>query len=124
MARRVDTSAAPRTPLSRDRVLQAAIELADKGGAEAVTMRRLAQKLGVEPMSLYNHAANKEDILDGMVEIVMGEINDVVSGLDVSSEDWKGSMRRRVLAARAVHLARPAPRRSRPAPRGGLTVGS
>ena len=104
MARRVDTSAPPRIPLSRERVLQAAIELADEGGAEAVTMRRLAQKLGVEPMSLYNHAANKEDILDGMVEVVMGEINDVVSGLDVSSEDWKGSMRRRVLAARAVHL--------------------
>ncbi len=82
-------------------MLQAAIELADKGGAEAVTMRRLAQKLRVEPMSLYNHAANKEDILDGMVEVVVGAINDVVSGRDVSSEDW-----------------------NRPAQRGGLTVGS
>jgi AcrR family transcriptional regulator len=97
--------AKPRTraPLSRERVLSAAVQLADEGGVEAVTMRRLAQKLGVEAMSIYNHAANKEDVLDGMVDVLMTEINDVVSRVE-SSGDWKASMRQRILAAREVLL--------------------
>jgi AcrR family transcriptional regulator len=98
--------AKPRTrePLSRDRVLRAAVELADEGGVEALTMRRLAQELGVEAMSLYNHAANKEDVLDGMVDVVMTEINEAVSGIEAPSGDWKAAMRRRILAAREVLL--------------------
>jgi AcrR family transcriptional regulator len=90
--------------LSRDRVLRAAIDLADQDGIESVTMRRLAQTLQVEPMSLYNHAANKDDILDGMVEAIVGEINDLVSTSETSADDWKTAMRQRVLSAREVHL--------------------
>jgi AcrR family transcriptional regulator len=104
MASKADVSATPRLPLSRERVLRAAIDLADEGGAESLTMRSLAQKLGVEPMSLYNHAANKEDILDGMVDTVVSEINDVVSEIDVPSSDWKTAMRQRVLSAREILL--------------------
>ena len=65
---------APRAPLSRERVLRAAIDLADNGGIESLTMRRLGQELGVEAMSLYNHVANKDDILRGIVELVFSEI--------------------------------------------------
>ncbi len=88
-------------------MLRAAIDLADEGGAESLTMRRLAQRLGVEPMSLYNHAANKGAILDGMVDAVMSEINDAVSEIDVPSGDWKTAMRRRVLSARVILLRHP-----------------
>jgi AcrR family transcriptional regulator len=104
MAGQPDVSAPPRPPLSRERVLQAAIDLADEGGAESLTMRSLAQKLGVEPMSLYNHAANKEDILDGMVDSVVSEINDLVGEIDVSTNNWKTAMRQRVLSAREILL--------------------
>jgi AcrR family transcriptional regulator len=90
--------------LSRERLLRAAIDVADEGGVESLTMRRLAQRLGVEPMSLYNHAANKDDILDGMVETVVSEINDVVSEIDAPSGDWKAAMRQRVLSAREILL--------------------
>jgi AcrR family transcriptional regulator len=107
MARQADPSAPPRVPLSRERVLRAAIDLADEGGVESLTMRRLAQKLGVEPMSLYNHAANKDDILDGMVDAVVSEINDVVSEIEVPSGDWKTAMRQRVLSAREILLRHP-----------------
>jgi AcrR family transcriptional regulator len=64
-----------RKPLSRDRVLQAAVDLADRDGIDALTMRNLAADLGVEAMSLYHHVANKEAILDGVVEVVVAEIN-------------------------------------------------
>ena len=97
-------SAEPRVPLSRERVLRAAIDLADESGIESLTMRSLGQKLGVEAMSLYNHVANKEDILDGMVDVVISEINDTVSELDPPSGDWKTAMRQRVLAAREILL--------------------
>src|SRR5436305_13308869 len=63
-----------RLPLSRDRILQAALELADEGGIEAVTMRKLGQALGFEAMSLYNHVANKDDVLDGILALVLDEI--------------------------------------------------
>lgn len=86
-----------RTPLSRERVLLAAIGLADKEGIEALTMRRLGQKLGVEAMSLYKHVADKERVLDGMVDVVFGEI-----GLPPDGSDWKMAMRRRAIAARDV----------------------
>ncbi|MGZ4173277.1 MAG: TetR/AcrR family transcriptional regulator, partial [Solirubrobacteraceae bacterium] len=63
-----------RAPLNRERVLRAAIALADQGGFESLTMRRLATELGVEAMSLYNHVASKDDLLDGMVDLVFAEI--------------------------------------------------
>jgi AcrR family transcriptional regulator len=96
-----EPKAEPRRPLSRDRVLRGAIELADERGIEALTMRTLARELGVEAMSLYNHVANKEEIVDGMVDVVMDEINDATSGI---SGDWKTAMRQRILAAREILL--------------------
>ena len=68
-------SAARRAPLTRERVLRAAIALADQSGIESLTMRRLGQELGVEAMSLYNHVANKDDILDGIVDLVLSDID-------------------------------------------------
>jgi AcrR family transcriptional regulator len=99
--------AEPRVPLSRERVLRAAVDLADESGIDSLTMRTLGQKLGVEAMSLYNHVANKEDILDGMVDVVMNEVNDAVSEIDVPASEWKTAMRRRVLAARQSFLHHP-----------------
>ena len=64
----------PRIPLTRERVLNAAIVLADTGGIDSLSMRRLAQDLGVKAMSLYNHVADKDDILDGIVDLVFAEI--------------------------------------------------
>jgi AcrR family transcriptional regulator len=92
-----------RTPLSRERVLRAAIALADEDGIESVSMRKLAQELGVDPMSLYNHVANKEDLLGGMVDLVVGEIDLV----PVKDGDWKGALRAQVLAARQTMLRHP-----------------
>jgi AcrR family transcriptional regulator len=87
----------PRSPLTKERVLQAAVELADRDGLDALTMRRLGADLGVEAMSLYKHVANKEGILDGIVELVVGEI-EMPSGGD----DWKEAMRGRAISAREV----------------------
>ena len=84
-----------RAPLSRERVLEAALELVDREGIDALSMRRLGQVLGVEAMSLYNHVANKGDLLDGMIDIVFGEIEP--PSLDV---DWKTAMRRRAVSTR------------------------
>jgi AcrR family transcriptional regulator len=100
MATQPDPNAAPRTPLSRERVLRAAMARADAGGLAALSMRQLARELGVEAMSLYNHVANKDDLLDGMVDLVFDEI-----GLPRCGADWTTVMRQRALAARAV-LAR------------------
>ena len=66
--------AGERAPLSRQRILRAAVALADGTGAEAFSMRRLAQELGVVPMALYKHVANKDELLDGMVDVVVGDI--------------------------------------------------
>ena len=84
MARQTDARAAPRTPLSKERVLRAAIELADAEGIEALSMRRLAKELGVEAMSLYNHVANKGEILAGIIDLVAGEFD-----LPSDESDWK-----------------------------------
>jgi len=102
----VEVEAQPRLPLSRERVLRAAIALADVRGIEALTMRRLADELGSEAMSLYHHVANKEDVLDGMADLIVGEINGVVAAIDLPTEgaDWKRAMRRRILSAREVLL--------------------
>jgi AcrR family transcriptional regulator len=76
-------------------VLAAAIALADQGGFESLTMRKLAKQLGVEAMSLYNHVANKDDLLDGMVDIVFSEIE-----LPSTDVDWKTAMRKRAISTR------------------------
>ena len=88
-----------RKPLSRERVLQAALALADGSGLEAFSMRGLAQKLGVVPMALYKHVANKEELLDGMVDIVFSEIE-----LPSGDLDWRSVMQRRAISTReALH---------------------
>ena len=88
-----------RVPLSRDRVLRAAVALADAAGIESLNMRGLAQDLGVVPMALYKHVANKNQLLDGMVDVIVGEIPAMVDG-----SDWKSDVRRRILAARRALL--------------------
>ena len=88
------TQTEPRIPLSRERVLQAAIELADEGGIEALTMRKLARALGVEAMSLYNHVANKGDLVDGIVDLVISEVE-----LPASAETWDVAVREYAIAA-------------------------
>ncbi len=93
-----------RTPLSRERIFAAAIELADRVGIGAVTMRNLAQELGVEAMSLYHHVANKEALLDGVVDAVVEEIGQALGGFDIPSGEWKQSLRHRILTARRVML--------------------
>jgi AcrR family transcriptional regulator len=93
----VTTNEKPRLPLTRERVLQAAVDLADRAGLGALTMRRLGSELGVEAMSLYKHVANKDEILDGIVELIVGEID-----IPREDEDWKVAMRRRAISARAV----------------------
>jgi AcrR family transcriptional regulator len=85
-----------RAPLTRERVLQAALQLADAGGFHSLSMRKVAAKLRVEAMSLYNHVAGKEDIVDGLVDIVFGEI-DVP---DPGTVDWKTAMRSRAISVR------------------------
>jgi AcrR family transcriptional regulator len=89
-------------PLSRERVLGAAVLLADEGGLESLTMRELGLRLGVEAMSLYNHVANKDDLLDGMVDLVVSEID-----LPADAVDWKEAMRRRAVSAQAVFSRHP-----------------
>jgi len=84
-----------RAPLSRERVLGAAVAFADENGIGSLSMRKLGEALGVEAMSLYNHVANKDDLLDGMVDLVFGEI-DLPSG----AIDWKTAMRDRAGSAR------------------------
>ncbi len=85
----------PRVPLNKERVLRAAVELADEVGVAALTMRKLAQRLDVEAMSLYHHVANKSDVLDGMVDVVFGEIE-----LPSTDVEWKTAMRQRAGAMR------------------------
>ncbi|WP_354639285.1 TetR/AcrR family transcriptional regulator [Kitasatospora camelliae] len=112
------TGTARRTPLSRERVLRAAVAFADRGGIEALSMRGLAQELDVVPMALYKHVANKEQLLDGMVDMIVGEIAPADGG-----DGWKAAVRGRVLSARAVLLRHPwAPRviESRTAPTPGV----
>ena len=86
-----------RPALTRDRLLQAAVELADRGGLESVSMRRLAAALGVEAMSLYHHVAGKDDLLGGMLDVVVGE-------MEVASPDlgWKEALRRSAISAHDV----------------------
>ena len=96
-ATQTDRNAKPRAPLSRERVLRAALVLADKSGIESLSMRNLGQELGVEAMSLYNHVANKDDLIDGLVDLVLGEIE-----MPAIGSDWKPAMRRRAISAHEV----------------------
>ena len=88
-----------RRPLTRERVLAAALELADVGGLEALSMRKLGQALGVEAMAVYHHFANKEQVLDGIVDLVYQEID-----LPLTDVGWKVAMRRRAISVRDVLL--------------------
>ncbi|MEV0997712.1 TetR/AcrR family transcriptional regulator [Nonomuraea sp. NPDC050202] len=88
----------PSQPLSRDLVLEAAIRVADRGGAEAITMRKVAQELGVEAMSLYHHVPNKDAILDGVVDMVFAAIE--LPGAEHG--DWREAIRARAFSAREV----------------------
>jgi AcrR family transcriptional regulator len=88
--------------LSPERVLRAAVALADAGGIESLTMRRLGQDLGVEAMSLYKHVANKDALLDGMVDLVFAEIE-----LPSGETDWRTAMRDRAVSTRAALTRHP-----------------
>jgi AcrR family transcriptional regulator len=79
-----------RLPLTRERVLETALQLADQGGIEALSMRKLGQALGVEAMAVYYHLANKDEVLDGIVDLVFAQIN-----LPIEGAPWKSEMRRR-----------------------------
>ena len=102
---------AERTPLSRERVLDAALRLADRDGIEALTMRALAEELGVEAMSIYYHLPNKNAILDGVVEAVFAEVEREVGGFGVAAATeaatWADALRARILGARRVLLRHP-----------------
>jgi AcrR family transcriptional regulator len=99
MATATTGSPARRTPLTKERVLAAALQLADAGGLEALSMRKLGQALGVEAMAVYYYFANKEQVLDGIVDLVFGEIE-----LPVAGADWKAAMRRRAISVRDALL--------------------
>jgi AcrR family transcriptional regulator len=102
MTTETQTTTERRAPLTRERVLGAAVELADRYGIEALSMRRLGTEIGVEAMSLYNHVANKEDVLDGMVDVILGEID-----APPEDGDWKPRLRARILSARRAMLRHP-----------------
>jgi AcrR family transcriptional regulator len=91
-----------REPLTKERVLRAAVELADRGGIEALSMRKLGQELGVEAMALYRHVRNKDDILDGAIDAVVAEVQ-----LPRPGDDWQSSIRESALASRQVMLRHP-----------------
>src|SRR2546429_4938548 len=97
MARPAKPATEARAPLSRERVLRAAVAFADENGIATLSMRKLGQVLGVEAMSLYNHVASKGDLLDGMIDIVFSEI-----GLPAGDTGWKPAMRQRAISAREV----------------------
>lgn len=98
----VQVDALRRVPLSRDRVLRAAVALADDAGIESLSMRKLAQELRVVPMALYKHVSNKDELLDGMVDVVVGEIDP-----PIADADWKTTIRERVLSARRALIRHP-----------------
>jgi AcrR family transcriptional regulator len=102
MVTKTDEAPGTREPLTKERILRTAVALADEEGVESLSMRRLAQELGVVPMALYKHVANKDEMLDGMVDVVVGEI-------DAPPPDakWKTTIRERVLSARRALLRHP-----------------
>ena len=99
MATKIEQAAPAREPLTKERILGTAVALADEGGVESLSMRRIAQELGVVPMALYKHVANKDEMLDGMVDVIVGEIDP-----PLADADWKIAMRERILSARRALL--------------------
>jgi AcrR family transcriptional regulator len=97
MATRADTKG--REALTKERVLRAAITVADQAGVEGLSMRKVAQELDVVPMALYRHVANKDEMLDGMLDLVVGEIEPARA-----DADWKTAIRDRILSARRALL--------------------
>jgi AcrR family transcriptional regulator len=91
-----------RSPLTKDRVLKAALRLADEGGIESLSMRKLGEELGVEAMSLYNHVAKKDEVLDGILAMVVGEIEPPSDDLD-----WKTALRQNAISAHEVLMRHP-----------------
>jgi AcrR family transcriptional regulator len=102
MATKLEAKAEPREALNKERILRAAVALADEGGVESLSMRRLAQELNVVPMALYKHVANKDEMLDGLVDVVVGEIDPPLEDVD-----WTTAMRERILSARRALLRHP-----------------
>jgi AcrR family transcriptional regulator len=102
MAALAGARAKPRVRLDKDRVLRAAIQIADKNGIESLSMRRLAQELGVEAMSVYYYVANKDEILDGILNIVIAEFE-----LANSGADWNAAIRRSAISAHDVLMRHP-----------------
>jgi AcrR family transcriptional regulator len=102
MATKIEEAARAREPLTKERILRASVALADEVGVESLSMRRLAQELGVVPMALYKHVANKDELFDGMIDVVVGEIDPPIEGAD-----WKTTMRERILSARRALLRHP-----------------
>ena len=98
------TARTARDPLNRERVLAAALKVADAEGIPAVTMRRVASELGVEAMSLYYHVPGKEPLLDGLVEAMLAEIEAAIRGQEIADQDWRTALRRRFLTAREAML--------------------
>lgn len=92
----------PRSPLSRERIVDAAIRVADERGLDGISMRNVGRQLGVEAMSLYHHVANKEELLDALVERVFGEIE-----LPAVDAPWRAAMFGRAASARRVLSAHP-----------------
>lgn len=109
MTQKLEADAERRIPLSADRVFSGAVALADDRGIGALTMRNLADELGVEAMSLYYHVKNKEAILDGLVVAIVTEIGEELGGFatPTGSTDWKAHIRSRILTARRVMLRHP-----------------
>jgi AcrR family transcriptional regulator len=99
---KIDEPTRAREPLSRERVLEAAVALADRDGVDALSMRKLANELGVVPMALYKHVANKDELLDGMIDAVVDEIDP-----PIAHPDWKTAVRERILSARRALLRHP-----------------
>jgi AcrR family transcriptional regulator len=102
----IEPTTEARTPLSKERVLRTAVELADREGIEALSMRKLGQELGVDAMALYRHVRNKDDMLDGIVEVIVAEID-----RPPATDNWKVALRAQSMAARRVMLRHPWARR-------------
>jgi AcrR family transcriptional regulator len=102
LATQTDAGTRAREPLSRERVLRAAVAIADEHGVAALSMRKLAYELHVVPMALYKHVAGKDELLDGMIDVVVGEIDPPMDGAD-----WKTAVRERILSARRALLRHP-----------------
>jgi AcrR family transcriptional regulator len=98
----IDVGEQTRAPLTREKVLHTAVALADRGGIESLSMRKLAQALDVVPMALYRHVAHKGELLEGMVDVVVGEIDPPLDGAD-----WKTTIRERILSARRALIRHP-----------------